>query len=38
MPAPGRRALVVAALVGLLLTLLYAGAPGAFAATDAPAG
>ena len=38
MPAPGRRALVVAALVGLLLTLLYAGAPSAVAATDAPAG
>ena len=38
MPAPGRRALVVAAVVGLLVTLVYAGAPSAFAATDAPAG
>ncbi len=36
MPAPGRRALVVATLMGLLLTLGWATAPGALAATDAP--
>ena len=36
MPASGRRALVVAALVGLLVTLLLPGAAGAFAANEAP--